>query len=469
MPRRFFRISTRLLIQRRQPAVRCKQAGQHRQRGLKCQRRPLPMSKPRKRNSKIEMPHGQEMLQAHCLQCLFGSFFIAPLPKVNHRETKMSRWTVAINVERTLESALGVITSSLPQIHLADAQMQVWQSWIETLGLQQARQCSIHVAFLELDDSHQEISPGTWRWWSIWFCGSGGSLHLFLRGDCFLSLFLSRLRLRRIVDQLLQNCFCLSSPTQHQVTLRKLLREASLIRPFLPQILEEWQRLVRTPRIQIHSSQVVMLLSYRDLNRLGLIFAWLLDVAESHKLLQHGLSCSWIHAQIRGMHSEISPLILPTLDTSDLRSLVESLHQHSAVHVFAHRQAEQCEHSRRHIQQGGAVDALILLDVLALHTNDPEWTMLNRRPRRLVRNSGRSQVIRVKPVIRYQDHGHVRSSQLQQGLQHHVVETVGSVHDIFVDLKFVIGNALHLRWMEVHKPVTEMVDPVVVDGKEIPS
>src|SRR5271165_1522641 len=105
VPRRFFRIAARLLIQSGQPAMRRQQSGQHGDGSLKCQCRAFAMSQPCQGNSKIKMTQGQKMLQAYSLQRLLGSLFIAALAQMHHRQPKMRRRAVAIYIERALEAA----------------------------------------------------------------------------------------------------------------------------------------------------------------------------------------------------------------------------------------------------------------------------------------------------------------------------------------------------------------------------
>src|ERR1700722_7429058 len=67
--------------------------------------------------------------------------------------------TVAINIESPFESAFRIARALLPQVCLANSQMQVRQAWIGLLRLEKRSQGVIHVAFLEVDDPHEQVSP----------------------------------------------------------------------------------------------------------------------------------------------------------------------------------------------------------------------------------------------------------------------------------------------------------------------
>src|ERR1700691_1971145 len=77
-------------------------------------------------------------------------------------------------------------------------------------------------------------------------------------------------------------------------------------------------------------------------------------------------------------------------------------------------------------------------------------------------------MIGMKAMIRDQQHRSIWSSQIQKCLQHHVVKTIGSIYDIFVDFELIFRNSFHARWMEIHESVTEVVDAVVIDRQEVP-
>ena len=74
----------------------------------------------------------------------------------------------------------------------------------------------------------------------------------------------------------------------------------------------------------------------------------------------------------------------------------------------------------------------------------------------------------MKAVIGAENDGGVGPGQLEQSFQHHVMKAISPIHDILVDFELVVGNARHLRRMEVHEAMTEVVDPVVIHGEEIP-
>ena len=75
------RIAARLLVQSREPAVRCNQAGQHRQGCLECQGSAFAMAEARQSYSQIEVAERKEMLQADGEECLLGGLLVAPLRK----------------------------------------------------------------------------------------------------------------------------------------------------------------------------------------------------------------------------------------------------------------------------------------------------------------------------------------------------------------------------------------------------
>ena len=144
------------------------------------------------------------------------------------------------------------------------------------------------------------------------------------------------------------------------------------------------------------------------------------------------------------------------------------MYQYTSVHIFADRQSEQSQDRRHHVQQRGTVNSFVLLDVRALHANDPELPMLHRRTGGFHGDTPRPQMIGVKAMIRNQYHGNVRSSEFQQRLQHHVVETISAVYNIFVDLELFFRDALHPRRMEMHESVTKVIDAVVINRHEVP-
>ena len=74
----------------------------------------------------------------------------------------------------------------------------------------------------------------------------------------------------------------------------------------------------------------------------------------------------------------------------------------------------------------------------------------------------------MEAVVRDEDDGGVRSCEVEQALEHHVVRSVGALDHVLVDLKVFIGDAVHLWWMVVHEMVADLINGAVVDGHEVP-
>jgi hypothetical protein len=75
---------------------------------------------------------------------------------------------------------------------------------------------------------------------------------------------------------------------------------------------------------------------------------------------------------------------VPTRDVADIRRPLEGVEQGLAVHVLAHRQAEQGEDRGRDVSQVGAVDQAVALDAGAGQQNHAEVAVLDRGGRRLL-------------------------------------------------------------------------------------
>src|SRR5207244_10287179 len=129
-----------------------------------------------------------------------------------------------------------------------------------------------------------------------------------------------------------------------------------------------------------------------------------------------------------GMHSTIAGFVLPTGYAGDFRWLGKGLHEHTAIHVISHRQTEQGEKGRSNVEQGCTVDSFVLLYVRAFHAENSEWPVLHSRTGRFSGDAARTQVIGVEPMIRNQQYRGVRASEIKQGLQHHVMESICAVH-----------------------------------------
>ena len=155
-------------------------------------------------------------------------------------------------------------------------------------------------------------------------------------------------------------------------------------------------------------------------------------------------------------------------DAGDLRRIFEGLHQDAAVHIFADGQAEEREDSGRDIEERGAVNSFVLLDVIALHADYAELAVLHGRAGGFHGDATRTQMVGMEAVVGDHDDGGVGTGEIEQRLQHHVVKAVGAVDHVFVNLELGFGNAFHARRMVVHEAVAEVVDAVVVDGEKIP-
>src|SRR5215831_13858845 len=161
VPGGLFPAAFRMVVQRRQPAMRRQQSGRHAERSLESQNRALPVSQTRQGYSQIEMSKGKEMLQADGNQGLLGGLFIPTLAQAHQCEPQVRLRTVAVNFERALEGTLRIFGALLSQVGFTDAQMQVRRPRISTLRLEQRGQRRIRVPFFELNDAHEQIHPGT--------------------------------------------------------------------------------------------------------------------------------------------------------------------------------------------------------------------------------------------------------------------------------------------------------------------
>ena len=80
----------------------------------------------------------------------------------------------------------------------------------------------------------------------------------------------------------------------------------------------------------------------------------------------------------------------------------------------------------------------------------------------------RPQVIAVKPVIGHQHDRRVRTGEVDQPLQHHVVGTVGAIDDVLIHLEIRLRDARHLGRMVVHEKMADLIDRPEIDRHEIP-
>ena len=71
-------------------------------------------------------------------------------------------------------------------------------------------------------------------------------------------------------------------------------------------------------------------------------------------------------------------------------------------------------------------------------------------------------------MVGHENHGGVRAGFIEQRAEHLIVQQVGLIYDVAVELEIALGDPSLARRMILHKAVGEMVDGVVVDGKEIP-
>ena len=176
--------------------------------------------------------------------------------------------------------------------------------------------------------AHQQVFPRPRGWlFRRRRCYLGGYFRCRGRWLCLLPLgILCFWRVQICSHQSLENLLGVWSTAECEVTLRQMHLEARLLGIILGQLFEQRQSIGGTPAVQIVARQVVICFTYGAGHRFALIFTGRLNVTERHELLQDGLRGSGIHAQIAGMHSAFTGLLLPTRNAGNLGRLLESLH-----------------------------------------------------------------------------------------------------------------------------------------------
>ena len=159
---------------------------------------------------------------------------------------------------------------------------------------------------------------------------------------------------------------------------------------------------------------------------------------------------------------------LPARNLLNHRHLLENLPQHPPVHVLTHRQPKHRQHRRTHIQQRRPTHPPTTPDPRPVRQKYPVRPMLMRWPRRLHRQLLRPQMVRMKPVVRHQQHRHILPSQMQQHPQHHVVKPIPSLNHPTVPLEILLTNPFLPRRMVLHESMTKMINRIKIHPHEIP-
>ena len=71
-------------------------------------------------------------------------------------------------------------------------------------------------------------------------------------------------------------------------------------------------------------------------------------------------------------------------------------------------------------------------------------------------------------MVGAEDDCRIGPGEIEQSLEHHVVETVSTFYDILINGEVFVLYPLQLRRVVGHEGVREMIDPVVIDRGEIP-
>ena len=189
------------------------------------------------------------------------------------------------------------------------------------------------------------------------------------------------------------------------------------------------------------------------------------DVAELDKLFQSGLRGGGIFVgYFCGKASIVPGNFFPGRHARDRGWLDESVHQHLAFHVFADRQPEEREHRRRDIEQRRALDHLIRCDAGSGEHEHP----LRSVPLRRFHWPAWPSHSALETVIRDDHEICFRTRQLNQPLEHQIVETVDARHHLLVEFELRLQDFRQPRWVEGHEEVSHLVDAFVIDRAEIP-
>ena len=94
--------------------------------------------------------------------------------------------------------------------------------------------------------------------------------------------------------------------------------------------------------------------------------------------------------------------------------------------------------------------------------------MLGRWARGFARNIAQAQIVRVKTVVRHQDHRRILACQLQQRAQHRIVVAVARLDAVVENPIIPVIHLRPLRRMVLHEPVPKVVDRVVIHAHQVP-
>ena len=94
--------------------------------------------------------------------------------------------------------------------------------------------------------------------------------------------------------------------------------------------------------------------------------------------------------------------------------------------------------------------------------------MLDGRPGGNIGNGRGAQVIRMKAMIRHENHGGVLAGFFEQRPQHLVVKLVSHRDHVVVQLEVALADPGLPRRMVSHEAVAEVIDRIEVDREEIP-
>ncbi len=168
-------------------------------------------------------------------------------------------------------------------------------------------------------------------------------------------------------------------------------------------------------------------------DRLLLVLAGGVDVTQGNQLVEGVLCLPGVFLVTGRVHAALPRHLLPTRDARRRHGLGERLQQGAPLHVVANRQAEQGEHRGRDVQQAGPVDQLVPLDMRAGHAQDPERAVPLRPDLRL-EPAGclGSQMVGMETVVGDEQDRRLGPGELQQPLQHHVVEAVHARDHVLV-------------------------------------
>ena len=249
----------------------------------------------------------------------------------------------------------------------------------------------------------------------------------------------------------------------------ELETEAVLHRPGPVEPLEDGHGLGVVAAVDPCLGEVVVELADGLLDGLGLVGIRLLDVAEGDELLEGGLGIRGGDLFVRRVHAVIAGDGVPARDALDfLRRIFVNIEQDLAVHVLAHRQAEEVEQGGADIDEAGAEHTLVLADARALGGEDAELAVLGSRAGGLAWDVTQAQVVRVEAVVGHEDDGGVLTGEREQGAEHGIVIEVAHFHAVVEDLVVPVVHLRPLRRVVFHEGVAEVVDGVVVNAHQVP-